>query len=145
MFYKTRHIGVVTTKFKDCSRIFKNTFGFNQITNKKFISGHYIENLVALKKAKLNVCHFKTKDGVIIELLEYEYPKSKKKKIRSNNTGVSHLAFSIENYEMFKKKIKGENIKPIGKIQKSPDGKVMVAYYSLLNEILLEVVQELKK
>ena len=46
---------------------------------------------------------------------------------------------------MFKKKIKGENIKPIGKIQKSPDGKVMVAYYSLLNEILLEVVQELKK
>jgi hypothetical protein len=143
MFYKTRHIGVVTTKFNDSCRIFKKIFGFNQITKKKLILGNYIENLVALKKVKLNMCHFKTKDKVIIELLEYRSPRSRKKKIKSNNVGVSHLAFSIKSFKLFKKKIKTENIKPLGKIQKSPDGKVLVAYFSMLDEILLEIVQEL--
>jgi hypothetical protein len=145
MFYKVRHIGIVTSKFTKCSRIFQNIFGFKKIKKKKIVIGKYIDNLVALKNVKLNVCYFRTMDGHNIELLHYTKPKSLKKKIKSNNLGVSHLAFAIKDYESFKDKIKSENIKPLGKIQISEDKKVLVAYYTLLDEILLEVVQEIKK
>ena len=144
MFYKIRHIGIVTSKFTECSRIFQNIFGFKKIRKKKVIIGKYIDNLVSLKNVKLNVCYFRTIDGIIIELLHYITPISLKNKIKSNNLGVSHLSFSIKDYEIFKDKIKFINIKPLGKIQISEDKKVLVAYYILLDEILLEVVQEIR-
>lgn len=139
-----RHVGVVVSNLDKAIKLYQEYFGFELVEYYSCLSGEYQSNLVGIKNVEMRVAILRTHDDNKIELLEYvSHPRKKMDAVRSNNVGISHIAFTVKNLQEFYDRRKEYNVRFISPPLKSPDGYVKVAYAVLMEESIVELVEVL--
>ena len=136
-----RHVGLTINNEKKMLNFFIKTLGFKKfkIANEdKF----FMNKLHNLNKVKLKTYKLKSRNNEIIELLKFHGHKGKKKwsgKIYS--TGLTHIAFTVNNLEKTYKILKNKGIKFNSSPQDSPDGYAKVVFCRGPENLILELVE----
>lgn len=143
MIKAVRHTGIVVSDLEK-SKEFYCALGFVE-DNRAIEKGDFIDTVVGFQNTKLEWVKLKAPDGYLLELLKYHSHPEKKEivKQKSNQLGVSHLAFSVNNIDSI-----CENIEKIGGSVVNPpaltgDKKVKVAYCHDNEGNLMEIVEVL--
>jgi catechol 2,3-dioxygenase-like lactoylglutathione lyase family enzyme len=141
MIKKVRHTGIVVRDLQKTANFYQ-ALGF--VTDNSAIeTGRFIDQVTNLENVKLEWIKLKSKDGYVLELLQYHsHPQQKKiSKQDSNQLGCSHLAFTVNNADEVCHKIKdlGGSVKNLAVL--TPDKKVKVAYCHDIEGNLMEIVE----
>ena len=143
MIKNIRHTGVVVQDIDKAIRFYE---GLGFFTWKREIeNGSYIDNIVGLKNAKIEIAKLKSPCGGLLELLQYHsHPvENKIKNQPSNQLGCSHIAFTVKSIVDATQYIQDSG-GSIVNLPETPAGdKVRVAYCYDTEGVLMEVVEEL--
>ena len=107
-------------------------------------SGSHIDSMLGLSNVKLTTAKLSTPDGNIIELLHFHsHPDRETWQGTPFSTGLTHIAFTVENVEKSYSKLVDVGVTFPDIPQVSPDGKVKAIYGRTPDGTLIELVQEL--
>ena len=144
MITKIRHTGVVV---RDLVRSldFYEGLGF-KLSSRQIEQGNFIDQVVGLKKVKVETAKLESPCGGMLELLQYHsHPIGKEKNNqKSNQLGCSHIAFSVASIESSIRKIKQLGGSCLNDPSLSLCGKYLVAYCHDIEGCLIEIVEETK-
>jgi catechol 2,3-dioxygenase-like lactoylglutathione lyase family enzyme len=146
MIKNARHVGFVVQDIKKSLHFYKDFLGLN-IWKQDTEIGPYIDNVVGIKDVKIEWIKLQSKDGFLIELLQYHsHPESPSKQtfIPSNKLHSAHVAFTVDNLDKVYSKLTKNNYHCNSKPQHSPNGLVKVLYCHDPDGISVELVEELK-
>jgi catechol 2,3-dioxygenase-like lactoylglutathione lyase family enzyme len=112
--------------------------------------GSFSEKLVGVPGSGYNLCNVITPDNVVIELMEYIYPKGTTIDLNTWNIGVAHVAFKVDDIqktyeELTRKGIKFDHepmIRPLSDPEK-PQG--VLGYIKGPDNITVEFIGPLKQ
>jgi len=90
-----QHTGVTVSNLEEAIRFFRDIFGL-EATEIREVAGERMEKLHRIPGAFLRICNILTPGDGNIELLEFTTPKGKKLDLPTNNYGVMHLAFLVD-------------------------------------------------
>lgn len=106
-----KHIGIIVSNMERSIDFYCDTLGFELEATVELIAGDTVEKGVGIPGAAIKSTYMKLGEGsTMIELLQYLNPKSKPipPDAKSNDIGVGHAAFYVEEiesyYEMLVKK-----------------------------------------
>lgn len=137
-----RHTGLVVKNFKKSKKFWTEYFGF-KIKKEIKENGKILSKVLGLKNVIIKTCKMTDKNNNMLELIYFDNPKVKNKKIHVNSNGFTHLAMNIKNLDDFYNKFKNE-IQFNNKPQTSQDGNVKFIYCKTPEGAYLELVEELK-
>jgi catechol 2,3-dioxygenase-like lactoylglutathione lyase family enzyme len=121
-----------------------NTLGFKLHIEAKEESP-YIDKLLAIKDPMLTTVKLIDSKGFIIELLKFEnYQVEKSWSGDLKTTGLTHIALTVDNLDELVNALKNQDYHPFSDIKISPNKKVKVVFVKGPEEIMLELVQELR-
>ena len=141
MIKAVRHTGIVVRNLKN-STDFYSELGFIE-ENRAIEEGEFIDKVVGMLNTKLAWVKLKAPDGYLLELLQYQSHPQEKEIFnqKSNQLGCSHLAFTVEQIEIFCEKI----IKLGGSVVNPPaltnNKNIKVAYCHDNEGNLMEIVE----
>lgn len=139
-----RHIGIVISNLEKSLHFYRDILGL-KVQKDMLEKGKFIDNISNLKNVKVRTIKMAADDNNLVELLWYKsHPKKPNKAKRICATGVSHIAFTVENIDHEYKKLKKKGIKFHCPPQISPDRKAKVTFCRDPEENLIELVEELK-
>ena len=138
-----RHVGIVTPNVKKSLSIYKKVFGLK--VAKSMVENHpSLAKIMGFKKVEIKTVKLKDNNSIILELLDWRYPKSKKDLIKKiNSNGITHFAITVKNIDLIIKKLKNYKKSTISKPQLSADKKVKYAFCRSPEKIYIELVQVL--
>ena len=141
MIRSVRHTGIVVRDLEKSTE-FYCTLGFVE-DNRAIEEGDFIDTVVGLQNTKLEWVKLKAPDGSLLELLKYHsHPKQKEiAKQKSNQLGVSHLAFSVSNIDTICEKIEEIDGSIVNPPALANNKKVKVAYCHDNEGNLIEIVE----
>ena len=111
MITNFRHVGIVVKDLKKSSLFYQKILGLKKVV-RLFEGDEYFNKLINSKNLKAEVLKLKSKDGVIVEIIQYLKPK--KKIIKTNkmiDAGTMHMCFTVKNINSLYKKIKKNKYK----------------------------------
>jgi len=140
-----RHVGIVTNNLSRSINFYKKVFGLkifsNQIENDKSLG-----RIMGLEKVKIKTVKLKNDKTIILELLKWYYPKSKKNLIKKiNSTGITHFAVAVKDINNVVNKIKKFKNCFISEPEISVNKKVKYVFCKTPEKVFIEIVQVLKK
>ena len=143
MIKSVRHAGIVVRDLKK-SMEFYCSLGFVE-HSKAIEESDFIDTVVGLQNTKVEWVKLSIFDDFLLELLQYHsHPEDKAiVKQKSNKLGHSHLAFSVENIDIFCEKIKEIGGCVVNTPALTKDKKVKVAYAHDNEGNLMEIVEVL--
>jgi catechol 2,3-dioxygenase-like lactoylglutathione lyase family enzyme len=105
-----RHTGIVVYNLKKSYKFYKS-LGLELVSN-IIEEGNYFNNLIGETKLKAKVLKLKSKDNIIIEIIDYLNVKKKKAKKPKTmiTTGTMHMCFTVSNIEKIFHKLKKNKI-----------------------------------
>lgn len=119
MITNFRHVGIVVRDLKKSSLFYQKTLGLKKVV--RLIEGNdYFNKLINSKNLKAEVLKLKSKDGIVVEIIEYLKPKEMNTKInKMTDIGTMHMCFTVKNIDSLYKKIKKNKYKTFSKPLKS--------------------------
>lgn len=138
-----RHLGIVVSDLKKSVCFYRDLFGF-QITKQMEESGDYIDSVLSLEGVKVTTVKMSTPDGKMIELLRFHTHVSENKPKNITDTGITHIAFTVEDLEREYKRLKDYGVSFNAPPQVSPDGYAKVAFCRAPEGTFIELVEELQ-
>lgn len=138
MIKNIRHIGIVVRDISE-SYNFYTKLGFT-VKSDEIESGNFLDTIIGIKKCQIRIIKM-IYNNQMIELLEYQTPKSNDYKKEINSIGCSHIALTVNNLELIYKTLLQSNIKFINAPEYNE--KVKVAFCKDPNDVYLELVEEL--
>jgi len=137
-----RHAGLVVSDLKKSLRFWTKDIGFKVASN-NIEKGKVIEKVLKLDNCKINSIKLTdSTNKICLELIYFEKPKLKKKKIFTNSPGLTHIAITVKDInKLYNKLLKKVNFlcKPI----LSDDKKVKLAYARVDGTLFIEFVEKL--
>ena len=99
MMIGTRHTGIVVENLEVAQKFYLG-LGF-LVQSEDVEEGCFIDQVTGLNQVKLNWVKMNLPDGSLLELLQYQHPTREQKKTKqlSNEMGLSHVAFTVENMD----------------------------------------------
>jgi len=141
-----RHIGIVVSNLEKAIALYQDYLGCELVSEYSGLSGDYQGKLVGINNVEMDVAILRAQDNNRIELLEYKnYPGKKREPVLSNDIGASHFALTVENIDYLYKIRNNFDVSFFSEPLISPDGFVKVAYATLMNECIVEIVQVFDK
>ncbi len=139
-----RHVGIVTSNLKSSINFYRNILGFKIVKQMKETDPS-LSKLMKLKKVKVTTVKMISKENGMIELLNWETPKSKEKVScrKLNLLGLTHFALTVKDLDRLYKKLKNK-INFLSKPEFSPDKKVKLVFCKSPEGVFIEMVQQLK-
>ena len=141
MIKAIRHTGIVVRDLEKSTEFYR-ALGFVE-DNRALEEGDFIDTVVGLQNTKLEWVKLKAPDGSLLELLKY-HSHTKQKEIakqKSNQLGVSHLAFSVSNIDTICEKIEEIDGSIVNPPALANNKKVKVAYCHDNEGNLIEIVE----
>ena len=137
----TRHTGIVVENLEVVQRFYLG-LGFS-VQSEDIEEGPFIEQVTGLDKVKLKWVKMKLIDGSLLELLQYQQPTQEQKKTNqlSNEMGVSHVAFTVENIDRICEQVVGLGGGLVNRPALSKNRMFKVAYCHDVEGNLFEVVE----
>lgn len=139
-----RHFGIVVSDIEKSLHFYRDILGL-KIKIDALEQGKFIDDISDLKNVKVRTIKMSANNGnSLVELLLYKsHPRKPNKAKKICTTGISHIAFTVENIDYEYKKLKERGIKFHCPPQISPNGKAKVAFCRDPEENLIELVEEL--
>ena len=111
MIKSYRHTGFVVNSIKKSEFFYINLLGLEKVSNIEE-GGDYFNSLIQEKNLKAQVLKVRSKDNVIVEIVQYLGIKRKKiKKPKTMTTvGTAHLCFTVEDIKKIYKKLKASKV-----------------------------------
>ena len=142
MITKARHTGIVVRDLSNAIDFYL-CLGFEPFL-REVEQGEFIDQVVNLRKAKVETAKLRSPCGFLLELLQYHsHPESKEINLQSSNRlGCSHISFTVDDLQKTLIEIEemGGSFNHTGEL--SSNGKVKVAYCHDPEGNLLELVEE---
>ena len=141
MITEIRHVGIVVSNLEKALAFWCGTLGF-KIIKKMDEKGKFIDSLLNLQDTNVTTCKLSAPDGSVVELLHFlSHPDKKKWNGTTYTTGLTHLAFTVNNIQEEYERLSENGVTFFSSPQVSVLGDVKVAYASGPEGILLEFVQ----
>lgn len=141
MIRAIRHTGIVVADLESALRFWCDVMGFRLVSRSEE-SGEYLEKLLDLKGVSATTVKLSAPDGSLVELLRFSTHPDKPEWIgEPYSTGLTHIAFTVENLDQIYENFKNNGVRFFNKPQYSPDGSVRVVYASGPENLLLELVE----
>lgn len=144
MIKKIDHINIVVKDLEKAKQFFLD-LGFNCKTDHaELLEGHWVDQLTDLKKVKA-FYYALTLPGsqTSLELLKYENPESADDPLVGdpNHIGFRHMAFEVEDIEVFVSQLISRKVKFISGIQEYKPTRKKLCYFYGPEGIVLEAAE----
>jgi len=138
-----RHTGIVISNLEKSLHFYRDLLGL-KIERDMLEEGEFIDSISNLKNVKVRTIKMSADDGNLVELLWYKsHPRKPNRAKEICATGVSHIAFTVEDIDYEYKRLKEKGIKFHCPPQISPDNKAKVTFCCDPEGNLVELVEEL--
>jgi catechol 2,3-dioxygenase-like lactoylglutathione lyase family enzyme len=138
------HTGFTVSSLEDSLAFWVDVLGFKHLYTWTFEPGPFVEELVGVAGAALQVAMVEG-PGHMIELLEYTSPADRRTyKPRSCDVGAVHVAFYVENIDTLLARIASVGWLPVGDIQTVASGQragLRLAYVRGPDGVTIEFLQ----
>lgn len=143
MISKLRHTGIVVRNLEKAIEFYE-MLGF-QTWKRELEQGWFLETVVNLENACVDIAKLKAPCGSLLELLEYQKHPVKMEIFMqpSNQLGCSHIALTVDSIDETLKSVRECGGSLVNPPAKSAEGEVLVAYCHDPEGNLLEFVEEL--
>jgi len=139
-----RHVGIVVDDLEKCIEFWKQFFGFEIIID-QIEPSPYIDELLNLNIKKLRTVKLKNQGNALIELLKFQDIETRDNwSGRITSTGLTHIALTVNNLEELFNKLTNEGFLSYSKILVPPSKKVKVVFIEGPENLILELVEEIK-
>lgn len=140
-----RHVGIVVRDIDMAIKFWETSFGFkvriNQVEN-----GPFIEKLLGLPGVSVQTVKMKSGNDSEIELLKFNSLSDEDAWGGSvDKVGLTHVALNIENLDSTLNKLLDYGFSPVNDPQISIDGEVKVCYIQVIEGLLLELVEKIRR
>ncbi len=143
MIIKIRHTGIVISNLEKSLHFYRDLLGL-KIKRDMLEGGEFIDSISNLKNVKVRTIKMSADDGNLVELLWYKsHPRKSGGAKEICTTGVSHIAFTVENIDYEYKRLKDRGVKFHCLPQISPDNKAKVTFCRDPEGNLVELVEEI--
>ncbi len=144
MIISFRHVGLVVNQLDDAIKFWCDTMGF-KIHREMNENGNHIDNIMGLKDVRLKTIKLIAPDGSLLELLKFKsHPDKLKWNGYTNSTGLTHLAFTVEDLDKVYEEQKDKKLTFKAPPQISPDGTAKMTYAEGPEGIIIELVEIVK-
>jgi len=141
MLKNIRHTGIVVENLDVCLSFYQQ-LGF-EIVKQADERGVFIENVLGLDNVEVKTVKLADSRGCMVELLHFTSPQSRPVTRRIFDTGISHMAFTVDDIDSEYNQLSSIGIEFLSTPQVSPDGGAKVAFCRDPEGNILELVEEL--
>ena len=140
MIKEIRHTGIVVNNLSKSLWFYKKKLGFKVIKHMDE-SGHFIDKVLGMKKIMVTTVKMVLKNEQMIELLDFYTHKKNISKRSINDTGPTHLAFTVDNIDKIYDDFLHDGIEFISTPKVSEDGSVKVVFCKAPEGTYIELVE----
>ena len=144
MIKNIRHTGIVVKDLKQSLKFYRDLLGFETVIEMNE-SGDYIDTLLSLQNAAVKTLKLKSPCGQMIELLHFLEPASRSHDTGINDTGITHIAVTVDNADSVYEKLSREKVPCLSSPCVSPDGNAKVVFCKTPEGAFLELVEILRE
>jgi len=145
MIKSTEHFSFTVSNLNDSLHFFCDLLGL-KATPVMEVGDEDLQKIVGIPGARLRLSLVQAPDNKNIELIEYVKPRGKKLDLKTNNTGVAHLAFVVDDiqkmYDDLSKKGVKFNSPPVLVPGNDGKGRWAVCYLKGPDNITLELIEK---
>ena len=139
-----RHVGIVVTDMDKSLKLYRDIFNLEVIWD-RVESGQFIDNLLQMFDTKVHTVKLRDCNGGVIELLQYlSHPRDINYNDDVARIGCSHIAITVDNVDDMYEKLTSEGLEFNYKPQVSVDGNAHVTFCRDYDQVLIEIVEEVK-
>lgn len=143
MITHLRHVGLVVADLGRALQFWCELLGF-RVAKKMDESGSHLDAMLGLKDVNVTTVKLTAPDGNLLELLHFQsHPDKPMWQGQPYSTGITHIAFTVDNLDSTFNKLKNAGITFNAPPQQSPDGYAKVAFCRGPEGVLLELVEVL--
>lgn len=142
MIKNIRHTGIVVNDLDASLYFYKELLGL-KIIKQMDESGSHIDHVLGLQAVKVTTVKMVVPDGQMIELLKYHSHESEQTAHRIYDTGLTHIAFTVDDLDSEYDRLKGEGILFNAPPQLSPDGYAKITFCRAPEGTFIELVEVL--
>lgn len=144
MIYSLRHFGLVVYDLERSLHFYCVLLGL-RVVCRLDEEGPFLETVLANSRVKVTTVKLGPNKGVtLLELLKFKNRQSKKKTSKKLfNHGYTHFALSVNNLRLMYKRLLSQKVTFLSEPQRSPDGKVLVAFCKDPEGNWIELVEEI--
>ena len=142
MILEIRHAGIVVEDLEKSLSFYRDKLGFS-IVKRMVEKGEFIDQILGFQKLEIITVKMALQNGQMIELLDYGAHKKEVAPKAINDSGLTHLALTVENLESVYKQFTADNINFISKPKISPDKYAKVAFCAAPEGTYIELVEVL--
>lgn len=144
MIVGMRHVGLVVADLDNSIKFWCETMGFS-VTRQMEESGPHIDAMMGLKNVRVTTSKLRSPDGSVLELLYFHsHPDRKHWAGTPFSTGFTHIAVTVQNMAESISRLSVNGVQFTNDPQYSPDGKVLVTYATGPENVIIELVEELR-
>ena len=142
MIRNIRHTGIVVRNLDNAIRFYEG-LGFS-ICKREVEKGPYIDKIVGLDNAEIEIAKLKSPCGGLLELLKYQSHQVEKEISNqpSNQIGCSHIALTVKNIDQTLKYIRKNGGSTCNVPARLPGSALRVAYCHDFEGNLVEIVED---
>jgi len=144
-FKNFRHVGIVTEDFNSSLNFYKKIFGL-KVAKIQIETHPSLAKIMGLNRVKIKTVKLKYNNKIILELLNWIFPKVKKNFVKKiNSTGITHFAITVKNIHNIVKNLRKQKNCKVSKPELSADKKVKYTFCQTPEKVFIEIVEVLKK
>jgi catechol 2,3-dioxygenase-like lactoylglutathione lyase family enzyme len=145
MITEIRHTGLVVADLERALRFWRDLLGF-RVVKQLEESGPHIDAMLGLRDVKLTTVKLAAPDKGLIELLQFHsHPDRPSWNGKPYSTGLTHIALTVDDLDGVHRELADAGVKFLAPPQRSPDGIVKVTYCRGPEDLLLELVEVIKR
>ena len=135
-----RHTGIIVENMDASLYFYRDLLGLNVLQD-FYDDTPFINKISGMKHANVHMVKLSTKDGTVVELLEYLTHPTNLIKQPIHNVGACHLAFSVENIESLYNRLSEAKVSIISEPIPSSDNVAKVCFCLDPNNVRIELVE----
>jgi catechol 2,3-dioxygenase-like lactoylglutathione lyase family enzyme len=144
MIKSTEHFSFTVSNLQQALHFFSDLLGLST-TPAMEVDNEDVQKIIGMPGAKLRIALVQLPDGTSIELIEYVEPKGATIDLTTCNTGVSHIAFNVDNIRKMYDDLSAKGVKfvsaPVWAPGADGKGKWAVCYLRGPDGITFELIE----
>lgn len=138
-----QHVSYTVSDVERAREFFVEKLGL-QATPVRHVSGERVERIVGFPGLQMKIASITLPDDAHIELVEYLSPRGKSIDLSTCNTGVAHLAFTVDDIEKVYRELRDRGVHFVSPPQWARDGALKgwgMSYFRGPDGITMELME----
>jgi len=138
-----QHISYTVSDIDEARSFFVDTLGL-EANEVRDVSGERVEKIIGFDNLHMKITNIITPDNGNIELIQYVSPKGKQLDLATCNTGVAHVAFTVDDIDKVYKEWSARGVQFIHEPQWAAAGALKgwgISYFRGPDGITMEIME----